>query len=121
MYELTVRRTFAAAHQLRGYSGKCEALHGHNYVVEAMVRAEKLDPVGLAVDFKQLKAALDQLLDKFDHAFLNDLPAFADRNPSAENIAALIYRELSPLLPAGTGLYLVKVWENEDCSASYYE
>ena len=121
MFELKVRRSFAAAHQLRGYAGKCEALHGHNYIVEVTVRAERLNGIGLALDFKDLKNTLDGLLDGFDHTYLNDLEPFARDNPSAENIAAVIYRALKPAVPAPATLAAVTVWENENSAATYWE
>lgn len=121
MFELRVRRSFAAAHQLRGYSGKCEALHGHNYGIEVRVRAEKLNEVGLALDFKEIKQELDKLLDGFDHCFLNDLEPFQDINPSAENIARVIYRALKSAVPAGATLQSVTVWESDDAAATYWE
>ena len=121
MYELKVRRSFAAAHQLRGYAGKCESLHGHNYVVEVMVRAEKLNEIGLAVDFKDIKNALDGLLDGLDHSYLNELEPFTRDNPSAENIAAAIYKALKPVVPAPAALAAVTVWENDDAAATYWE
>jgi 6-pyruvoyltetrahydropterin/6-carboxytetrahydropterin synthase len=57
MYELKIEDSFAAAHNLRGYKGQCEELHGHNWKVELVVRADQLDSVGLAIDFQELKDA----------------------------------------------------------------
>jgi 6-pyruvoyltetrahydropterin/6-carboxytetrahydropterin synthase len=121
VYELKVRRSFAAAHQLRGYAGKCESLHGHNYIVEVTVRADRLNDIGLAVDFKDIKTALDALLDRFDHSYLNDLEPFTRDNPSAENIAAAIYRALKPVVPAPAAIAAVTVWESDDSAATYWE
>ena len=74
MYELTVRSAFEAAHFISGYNGKCSRLHGHNWNIEAVVRGEKLDALGMLIDFKILKAELNKVLDAFDHRFLNSLP-----------------------------------------------
>lgn len=122
MFELTVKSSFAAAHRLRDYSGKCENLHGHNWVVEVRVRAESLNDVGLAVDFKDLKSATDAVLDSLDHKFLNDLEAFKEMNPSSENIARWIFGSLTRRLSGlGVGLREVSVWENPNCCATYWE
>jgi 6-pyruvoyltetrahydropterin/6-carboxytetrahydropterin synthase len=119
MYELGVRRRFSAAHQLRGYAGKCERLHGHTYQVEVVVRAEQLNAIGLAVDFKELKAVVDELLESYDHRLLNEVPPYDEVNPSAENMARVIFESLAGELPAGVTLVGVKVWESEDAWAYY--
>jgi 6-pyruvoyltetrahydropterin/6-carboxytetrahydropterin synthase len=120
MYELRVSSSFAAAHQLKNYGGKCERLHGHNWKVEVFVEAEELDQTGLAIDFKEIKKALEQILSEFDHRDLNDLARFERENPSSENIARLIHGELSPLLARfGVRVGKVSVWESDTCCASY--
>ena len=95
MYELTVRSDFEAAHQIDGYEGKCQRLHGHNWAVEAIVRGRRLDRLGMLIDFKVLKGALKNVLDEFDHQYLNELGAFETLNPTAENLARLIFERLS--------------------------
>lgn len=121
MYELVVKRKFSAAHQLKGYRGKCEALHGHTYQVEVYITAEKLDEIGLAVDFKELKNIIDALLDRYDHHLINEIQPFDEINPSAENMARIMYQELKKQMPEGAGLSRVLVWESEDAGASYFE
>jgi len=121
MYELVVKRKFSAAHQLVGYKGKCENLHGHTYGVDVFVRADELDQAGLAVDFKELKKAIDGLLDDYDHRLLNEVPPFDEINPSAENLARVLYQALKDRLPRGVSLSMVRVWENEDAGAAYFE
>ncbi len=96
MYYITIEKDFDAAHYLRDYHGKCENLHGHRYVVRVTVKSEKLDKGGLAYDFTALKKQLGEILDRFDHTCLNDNPPFDKINPSAENIAANIYKKLKP-------------------------
>jgi len=121
MYELRVEEWFAAAHRLMNYQGRCENLHGHNWRVEVCVRAEELDEVGLAVDFKVLKAALREILSLLDHQHLNQLPEFTQRNPSSENIAAWIASRLKQdSRLQGVSLYYVRVWESDTASAAYY-
>jgi 6-pyruvoyltetrahydropterin/6-carboxytetrahydropterin synthase len=98
MYEISVEKHFDAAHFLRGYKGKCENIHGHRYTIVVKVSAEKLNDIGLAYDFTDLKAHLDKILERFDHTCLNDVKPFDKINPSAENIAAEIYKELKKKL-----------------------
>ena len=92
MFEVRVEDSFAAAHFLRDYHGKCEALHGHNYKVFVHVRGAALNEGGMLFDFTQLKAALKKVLAGMDHTNLNDNPFF-DQNPSAERIALYICQE----------------------------
>jgi 6-pyruvoyltetrahydropterin/6-carboxytetrahydropterin synthase len=122
MYELRVSASFAAAHQLRNYGGKCERLHGHNWKVEAYVETEELDEkTGLALDFKEIKEALGQILSMLDHQNLNDLALFKEENPSSENIARYIHGELSTLLfRFSVRVKKISLWESERCCASYY-
>jgi 6-pyruvoyltetrahydropterin/6-carboxytetrahydropterin synthase len=84
MFTLCVKDSFAAAHRLIGYEGKCEDLHGHNFVVEAFFSGEKLGDDGLLVDFKILKDYLKDVLDNLDHKYLNEIPFFVERASSAE-------------------------------------
>ncbi len=120
MYELKVEDAFAAAHNLRGYEGQCEALHGHNWKVEVVVRADRLDDVGLAVDFKELKEATQAVLDELDHVYLNDLPAFKDENPSSELIARYIFEEIARRVEReGLWVHRVTAWESDKACASY--
>lgn len=120
MYELAITRRFAAAHQLREYRGKCENIHGHTFKVEIRVRARKLDRIGLAIDFRELKEIADRVLAGYDHQLLNELPEFRKQNPSSENLARSIYRRMQGEL-RGTGATMseVTVWESEDSAATY--
>src|SRR3989339_173248 len=92
MYELNVEDEFASAHYLRGYKGKCERVHGHNYRVMITVKAKKLNKIGLAVDFSEIKVELKKNMEILDHRLLDELPCFKKVNPSAENIAKYIFR-----------------------------
>lgn len=122
MYELTIKTDFAAAHNLRGYDGACERLHGHNWQVEVEVRAEKLDELDMAVDFKVIKGATAEVMDKLDHHYLNEVPPFDKLNPSAENIAKYIFDEVGERINDGNVIvHLVRVWESEKAAAAYYE
>ena len=122
MFEVRVEDDFAAAHFLRDYHGKCEALHGHNYKVFVHVRGSALNEGGMLLDFTQLKAALKKVLAGLDHTNLNDNPFF-DQNPSAERIALYICQNVQAELDAqkkGVRLYSVDVFETDRNRATYY-
>jgi len=122
MYKVSVEHHFDAAHALRGYKGKCEAIHGHRFKVVAKVTATKLDDTGLAYDFTELKAKLKAILEKFDHTFVNDVPPFDEINPSSENMAQAIYGELKEALKdAPVVLETVEVWESPTSGVEYRE
>jgi len=122
MFTVSVDRTFSAAHSLRGYMGKCESLHGHNWKVTVTVAAAELDKLGMVIDFKDLKKAMDELLEKLDHAFLNEVPPFDQVNPSSENIARYLYQTLSKRLDNDrVQIHSVSVWESENSKATYFE
>ncbi len=122
MYELSIETAFASAHQLRGYRGKCEALHGHNWKVQVHVTAERLNEIDIALDFHDLKKMTNEVVSQLDHACLNDLFPFTERNPSSENIARWIYDTLKKkLADHEVRLSAVTVWESDTASATYYE
>ncbi|MBS3808622.1 MAG: 6-carboxytetrahydropterin synthase QueD [Desulfobacterales bacterium] len=121
MYELKVIARFAAAHQLRMVTEKCENLHGHNWKVELCVAGEKLQDSGVLMDFGIVKQRLGEIIDGLDHRFLNELPAFSGSNPSSELIARHIADEFTRRISENEEIFVsrVKVWESEDCCASY--
>ncbi len=123
MYELTIKTEFSSAHNLRGYDGACERLHGHNWRVEVSVEAEATGPMGFVMDFKELKKATASIVERLDHRYLNDTPPFTEKNPSAELIARFIHDELSMVLPDKDGVRVskVRVWESDTAAASYRE
>ena len=122
MYELTVITGFSAAHNLRDYDGACERLHGHNWRVEVLVKGPKLNDLAMLVDFSVVKAGAGKVMDYLDHVHLNEIEPFDTINPSAENIAHFIYKELSKTLNCeACSVSLVKVWESDGAAASYYE
>ncbi len=117
MFEVMVKAEFSSAHRLRGYEGKCENLHGHNWAVEATVASRDLDNKGLLIDFRVLKGKLKEIMNDLDHKNLNDLPAFKVKNPTSENIAKYIYDRLKE---GGIALSRVSVWESSSSCASYF-
>ena len=116
-FDITATRHFSAAHQLRLYDGMTEPLHGHNWVVRVTVSAEKLDAIGVVMDFHELERLLDAVVAPMHNTHLNDLPLFKATNPSTENVALHIGRELR--LPPGVRLLAVEVWETQQNSAVY--
>jgi 6-pyruvoyltetrahydropterin/6-carboxytetrahydropterin synthase len=120
MYQISVERHFDAAHFLRGYRGKCEALHGHRFTVQVKLNSCKLNDIGIAYDFTDVKRHLDRIIARFDHSLLNDSPPFDGINPSSENIAFTIYQELKPLLVEDpVVLAAVEVREAPEQGAAY--
>ncbi|RMD80872.1 MAG: 6-carboxytetrahydropterin synthase QueD [Gammaproteobacteria bacterium] len=121
-YVLKVLLDFAASHQLHGYPGACARLHGHNWKVEVEVEARRLDPLGMGMDFKRIKALAREVVDGLDHRHLNELPPFRDRNPTAEHLAAHLHAELAPRLAGEhTRLLAVTVWETDRAGVRYTE
>ncbi len=120
MFEISVEYSFAAGHALRGYKGKCENVHGHNYKVQVTLAGEQLNSTGLLMDFVDLRASIKKLVERLDHRFLNDLAPFDRLNPSAENLAKYFSDELEPQVSAqGLRLEAVKIWETDTTSATY--
>ena len=122
MFELMVETHFSAAHQLRGYGGDCERLHGHNWKVQVHILADKLNDIDLAIDFHELKKYTNEILAPLDHGFLNDIFPFTEKNPSSENISKWIFDSLKKRLNnKNIHLTAVTVWESETASATYFE
>lgn len=120
MYEVTIETHFSAAHRLRQYDGECERLHGHNWDVKVSIASEKLDDLGMVMDFRELKGETKKLMDKFDHQYLNEVPPFTEINPTTENIARYIFDELSAAANTDSvKISKVTVWESPTCYASY--
>ncbi len=116
MYEVKVTRDFAAAHRVEDYPGNCERLHGHNWKVEVIVRTEKLDGLGMVIDFRKLKEITERALEPLDHNYLNETPPFDEVNPTAENIARYLY----DVIAREVDVSRVNVFETETSMASYY-
>lgn len=122
MFDLTIESQFSSAHQLRGYKGKCEAMHGHNWRVQVTVSSDRLNDIGIVEDFHDLKTMTQEVLSSLDHVFLNDVFPFTEINPSSENIAKWVYESVKKKMNKKTyNLSSVTVWENETSSATYYE
>jgi len=118
MDSLRVEGSFSSAHNLRGYKGKCEDLHGHNWRIEIIIKSKALNEIGIVADFTDLKKKLNAVLEELDHKYLNELACFKKINPTSENIARYLYKKLIPQIPL---LNSVTVWENATSSATYDE
>lgn len=122
VFEVYVKTYFSAAHRLCGYPGDCARIHGHNWMVEVYVQARELNEIGIAIDFRDIKLAVKEVLGRMDHFDLNELPAFKEINPTSENIARFLYAELSSALNSGTvRVSKVKVCETPGAGAFYWE
>ncbi len=123
MFQVSVEESFSAGHALRGYRGKCENLHGHNYKVRVTLEGPQLDSVGLLYDFVHLKEIIHGVIHALDHKFLNDMAPFDEINPSAENIAKYFYDEASKqmrLEANGARIASITVWETDTTAATYW-
>lgn len=121
-YTLKVVTDFSSAHSLRDYPGDCRRFHGHNWKLEVEVEAQQLDELGMAVDFKTIKQAAREAAAELDHRYLNEVPPFDEVNPTAENMAAHLYRRLGGALDReGLRVSAVTLWETERACVRYTE
>ena len=95
IFEIFVQMHFSAAHFLKGYGGDCAAVHGHNWTVTVFVECRELDEIGMGIDFRELKKQVQDVVGELDHICLNDHEGFKEINPTSENAARYIYRELA--------------------------
>jgi len=113
---------FASAHSLRGYPGDCAKLHGHNWKIEVQVVGDKLNHIGMLVDFKEIKRHAKEVISELDHTFLNDHPHFKEKNPTAENIAEYLYQQIQQRIESSTvNMHSLTVWENDRNCVIYSE
>ena len=120
MFDVFIKTHFSAGHHLRNYPGNCERPHGHNWNVTVTVRASELDELGMGIDFRTVKTAVNKIMDELDHCDLNNHPAFLDKNPSSENLALYIFQQLKPELSSERyQLYSVMVGETENTGVTY--
>src|ERR1700676_824749 len=122
MFHVSVEETFSAGHALRGYKGKCENPHGHNYRVRVNAEGEELDSIGLLYDFTHLKRILRGLISCVEHKFLNDQAPFDAINPSAENLAKFFYDGTAKQMQQAANaprIPSITVWETDETSATY--
>jgi 6-pyruvoyltetrahydropterin/6-carboxytetrahydropterin synthase len=122
IFEIYVQTHFSAAHSLRGYPGDCSRTHGHNWIIDVFVKCKELDGIGIGIDFRDIKKGVKDVLKDLDHFNLNELPAFKEINPTSENIARLLYRELGKKLNSDVAkISKIKVSETPGAGAFYWE
>jgi len=119
MFTISVETGFRASHQLILPSGSKEPAHRHNWLVTADVSSDSLNAMGVVIDFRRLKAAVDNIVAEFDNKSFSRINYFRRNNPSAENVAKYIYEKLKPKLPTGLKLRRIKVREEPGCSAEF--
>ena len=120
MYEVTIKKSFSAAHLLKEIGGKCEELHGHNFLVEVSVASESLNSEGLLIDFRVVKRWTDDVLEQLDHKYLNEIEYFKNINPSSEQLARFLYDRISEKSrQANVTLLRVTVWESDNARVTY--
>jgi 6-pyruvoyltetrahydropterin/6-carboxytetrahydropterin synthase len=115
--------TFAAGHFIRGHTGGCQNLHGHNYRIRVFLTAAKLDELGMVIDFSHLKTMVQEVVGHYDHQVINDHPPFDRINPTAELLSQHVYTEVGRRLENDPRVSVrrVEVWENETSCASFEE
>jgi 6-pyruvoyltetrahydropterin/6-carboxytetrahydropterin synthase len=111
---------FCAAHQVRLSETRCEALHGHDYRVLVHAEASRLDATAYVIDFALLKRTAREILEPYDHGFLNELAPFTVVNPTAEEIARFLCVELGRRLDDERArICKVEVFETDNNRAEY--
>ena len=123
MFQVSVDESFSAGHALRGYKGKCENVHGHNYKMRVTLEGPELDSIGLLYDFTHLKGVIRDLVSRVYHQFLNEIAPFDVINPSAENLAKYFYEETTRqmnAMPDGARVMCITIWETDTTSATYW-
>jgi 6-pyruvoyltetrahydropterin/6-carboxytetrahydropterin synthase len=122
VFEICVEAQFSAAHSLSGYQGNCAQLHGHNWIVEVSVKCLELNNIGIGIDFRDIKQAIKNVINDLDHSYLNEHPEFKDTNPSSENIARFLYKQLGEKINSvNVKVSKVKVSETRSAGAYYWE
>jgi len=119
LFTVNVETHFWASHQLTSPDGSREPLHCHNWAVAAEVSSNELNSMGLIMDFRQLKAMVDNIVADFDNVPLDKIDYFQRNSSSAENVAKYIYEKLEPKLPKGVKLNHIRVVEEPGCSAKF--
>jgi 6-pyruvoyltetrahydropterin/6-carboxytetrahydropterin synthase len=121
MFTISVEAHFRASHQLILQDGSKEASHHHDWHVTADVGSNKLNHIGIVMNFHKLRELLDHVVVELDHTALESISHFQKNNPTAENVAKYIYDKLEPKLPEGVKLRNIEVVEAPGCTAKFGE
>jgi 6-pyruvoyltetrahydropterin/6-carboxytetrahydropterin synthase len=120
MFVLKIVTDFASAHSLRDYPGDCSRLHGHNWQVEMMIAARKLNSNGIVIDFRDIKKQTKIVVKRLDHQYLNEIAPFDKLNPTAENLAKYFFDEVGQLInTSDVKVKEVTIWETQRASVTY--
>lgn len=120
MFIINIKSNFSAAHNLVGYKGDCAKVHGHNWNVRLALRCNKIDEIGMTIDFKILKNDFNKILKEFDHENLNTLECFDNCNPTSESIAQKLYEKAQLVFNnESTSVFEIEVSESEKYSVIY--
>lgn len=122
MFEVAYETTFCATHALHESGRPLEPSHGHDWKIEVVAGGDRLDGVGVVVDFEHLKQAVADITRRFHYGDITTHPHFAGQSPSAEAVARYFFDEVRKAMgEEGERLRRVRVWEAPGCSASYSE
>lgn len=122
LFEIYIQTHFSAAHALRGYQGDCAQTHGHTWIIDVFVKCKELNEIGIGIDFRDVKNSVKEVLHRLDHSNLNELATFKDVNPTSENIACFLYRELGKRLNSDVvKVSKIKVSETPGAGVFYWE
>jgi len=121
MFIISVERYFRASHQLILPDGSKEPVHKHDWMVIADVSSERLNSMGIVMNFQKLQVMIDKIVTTFNNKALESIGFFQKNNPSAENVAKYIYEKLRNELPEGVKLQNIRVVEEPGCSATFHE
>lgn len=119
MFTASIETHFSASHQLKLSDGSKEPAHHHNWVVITNISSDKLDSMGLVMDFGRLKKLVEKITSEFDNVSLDSIDYFQRNNSSAENVAKYIFDKLEPMLPKSVKLESIRVVEEPGCSAKF--
>ena len=128
LYTIRTKSQFESAHAIRQYiedpnkpgSFLDEDIHGHTFIVEAFASSNYIEQrTGFALDFMVLKQKVEQLANHFDHRFINEVPPFDKINPSTENLAKYFFVEINKIIPSGSWLKKVRIYEGPNNFAEY--
>lgn len=119
MFTISTETHFCASHQLTLPDGSKEPAHEHNWTVTAKISSNKLNNIGIVMDFQKFKALLDKIVAQFENTSLEKLDYFKQNNPSAENVSKYIYDQLKPQVSEGLKLQSISVVEEPGFRAKY--
>ncbi len=121
MYQLAIDLMISASHRLRNYEGPCQRVHGHNWKIQVVVKGDQLNETGMVIDFKELSDLAWEVVGRFDHQMLNEIPPFDRLNPTAENMARYFFQEIGKKLPDGVKMQAIRLWETDKYMVEYTE